>query len=624
MPARKRPVSKQRSSSVSDRSARSKPAKTQAKPSRGTRAVKPAPKKGATGARATRPAAKAPRAPVRPTYDAETVKHMAREVAHWKAEDLAHITKKAPLRRKEFVTDSGIPIPDLLTLADRKYEADEQLGLPGRFPFTRGVQPTVYRGRLWTMRMFAGFGTPEDTNKRFKYLIGHGVTGLSTAFDMPALMGYDADHPLSRGEVGKEGVAISTLKDFELLFDGIELDKVTTSMTINASAIVALCMYIAVAEKQGVPMEKLGGTIQNDMLKEYIAQKEWIVAPRPAVRIVTDMIEFCTKHMPKWNPVSISGYHIREAGATAVQELAFTIADGIGYVEECIKRGMNVDDFAPRLSYFWDVHNDFFEEIAKFRAARRMWARIMRERFGARDPRSMHLRTHAQTAGVSLTAQQPYNNVVRTGIQALAAVLGGTQSLHTNSMDETYALPTEESVTLALRTQQYIAYESGVDRVVDPLAGSYYVEYLTDEMEARAMDYIRRIDEMGGIIRAVEEQFPQKEIGESAYRFQREVEEGDRVILGVNAFKSDTAAPIDLLKIDERVEHGQIERVRKVRAERDDAAVQAALAKVEAAACSTENLMPPVLEAVKAYATLGEICDVFRKVWGQYREGGVF
>ncbi|MCI0671032.1 MAG: methylmalonyl-CoA mutase family protein, partial [Myxococcaceae bacterium] len=501
---------------------------------------------------------------------------------------------------------------------------DEQLGLPGRFPFTRGVQPTVYRGRLWTMRMFAGFGTPEDTNKRFKYLIGHGVTGLSTAFDMPALMGYDADHPMSRGEVGKEGVAISTLKDFELLFDGIELDKVTTSMTINASAIVALCMYIAVAEKQGVPMEKLGGTIQNDMLKEYIAQKEWIVAPRPAVRIVTDMIEFCTKHMPKWNPVSISGYHIREAGATAVQELAFTIADGIGYVEECIKRGMNVDDFAPRLSYFWDVHNDFFEEIAKFRAARRMWARIMRERFGARDPRSMHLRTHAQTAGVSLTAQQPYNNVVRTGIQALAAVLGGTQSLHTNSMDETYALPTEESVTLALRTQQYIAYESGVDRVVDPLAGSYYVEYLTDEMEARAMDYIRRIDEMGGIIRAVEEQFPQKEIGESAYRFQREVEEGDRVILGVNAFKSDTAAPIDLLKIDERVEHGQIERVRKVRAERDDAAVQAALAKVEAAACSTENLMPPVLEAVKAYATLGEICDVFRKVWGQYREGGVF
>ncbi|MCI0572215.1 MAG: methylmalonyl-CoA mutase family protein [Myxococcaceae bacterium] len=609
---------------MSDRSARSKPAKTQAKPSRGTRAVKPAPKKGATGARATRPAAKAPRAPVRPTYDAETVKHMAREVAHWKAEDLAHITKKAPLRRKEFVTDSGIPIPDLLTLADRKYEADEQLGLPGRFPFTRGVQPTVYRGRLWTMRMFAGFGTPEDTNKRFKYLIGHGVTGLSTAFDMPALMGYDADHPMSRGEVGKEGVAISTLKDFELLFDGIELDKVTTSMTINASAIVALCMYIAVAEKQGVPMEKLGGTIQNDMLKEYIAQKEWIVAPRPAVRIVTDMIEFCTKHMPKWNPVSISGYHIREAGATAVQELAFTIADGIGYVEECIKRGMNVDDFAPRLSYFWDVHNDFFEEIAKFRAARRMWARIMRERFGARDPRSMHLRTHAQTAGVSLTAQQPYNNVVRTGIQALAAVLGGTQSLHTNSMDETYALPTEESVTLALRTQQYIAYESGVDRVVDPLAGSYYVEYLTDEMEARAMDYIRRIDEMGGIIRAVEEQFPQKEIGESAYRFQREVEEGDRVILGVNAFKSDTAAPIDLLKIDERVEHGQIERVRKVRAERDDAAVQAALAKVEAAACSTENLMPPVLEAVKAYATLGEICDVFRKVWGQYREGGVF
>jgi methylmalonyl-CoA mutase N-terminal domain/subunit len=360
------------------------------------------------------------------------------------------------------------------------------------------------------------------------------------------------------------------------------------------------------------------------MLKEYIAQKEWIVAPRPAVRIVIDMIEFCTKYMPKWHAVSISGYHIREAGATAVQELAFTLADGIGYVEECVKRGMNVDDFAPRLSFFWDVHNDFFEEIAKFRAARRIWAKVMKERFGAKDPRSMQLRTHAQTAGVSLTAQQPYNNVVRTALQALAAVLGGTQSLHTNSLDETYALPTEESVTLALRTQQLIAHESGVDRVVDPLGGSYYVEYLTDEMEKRAMDYIRRIDEMGGIIRAVEEQYPQKEIGESAYRFQREVEQGDRLIVGVNAFKSDKDAPIDLLKIDEQVAHEQAERLKQVRAERDDAAVKAALAKVEAAARGTDNLMPPVLEAVKAYATLGEISDVFRKVWGAYREGGAF
>jgi methylmalonyl-CoA mutase, N-terminal domain len=437
-------------------------------------------------------------------------------------------------------------------------------------------------------------------------------------------MGYDADHAMSRGEVGKEGVAISTLKDFEILFDGIALDKVTTSMTINASAIVALAMYIAVAEKQGISMDKLGGTIQNDMLKEFIAQKEWIVGPRPAVRIVVDMIEFCTKHMPRWHPVSISGYHIREAGATAVQEMAFTLADGIGYVEECVKRGMNVDDFAPRLSFFWDVHNDFFEEIAKFRAARRIWATTMRERFGAKDPRSLQLKTHAQTAGVSLTAQQPYNNVVRTSLQALAAVLGGTQSLHTNSLDETYALPTEEAVTLALRTQQVIAHESGVDRVVDPLAGSYYVEYLTDEMEKRAREYLERIDAMGGIIRAVEEGYPQKEIGESAYRYQREVEEGDRLIVGLNAFKSTQKTPIALLKIDEKVLEEQTDRLAEVKASRDAAAVEAALAKVEAAARGSDNLMPPVLEAVKAYATLGEISDVFRKVWGQYREGGIF
>jgi methylmalonyl-CoA mutase N-terminal domain/subunit len=431
---------------------------------------------------------------------------------------------------------------------------------------------------------------------------------------------------MSRGEVGKEGVAISTLKDFEILFDGIRLDEVTTSMTINASAIVALCMYIAVAEKQGVPMDKLGGTIQNDMLKEFIAQKEWIVGPRPAVRIVTDMIEFCAKHMPKWNPVSISGYHIREAGATAVQELAFTIADGIGYVEECVKRGMNVDDFAPRLSFFWDVHNDFFEEVAKFRAARRMWAKIMRDRFAALDPRSMMLRTHAQTAGVSLTAQQPYNNVARVALQAFAAVLGGTQSLHTNSLDETYALPTEDAVTIALRTQQIIAHESGADRVVDPLAGSYYVEHLTDEMERRAFDYIRQIDEMGGIVRAVEEGYPQKEIGESAYRFQREVEQGDRLIVGVNAFQSETNdSNIELLKIDDRVAHEQMERLAEVRRSRDAGAVEQALRNVELA-CRDEklNLMPPVLEAVRAYATLGEISDVFRGVWGQYREGGVF
>jgi methylmalonyl-CoA mutase N-terminal domain/subunit len=558
------------------------------------------------------------------TYDAATARQVGAAKKAWEQGEVAKSLARAPARRTEFVTDSGIPIPTVVTPADRAREDSRELGLPGQFPYTRGVQPTMYRGRLWTMRMFAGFGTPADTNQRFKYLMTHGTTGLSTAFDMPALMGYDADHSMSRGEVGKEGVAISTLRDFEILFDGIPLDEVTTSMTINASAIVALCMYIAVAEKQGVPMEKLGGTIQNDMLKEYIAQKEWIVPPRPAVRIVVDMIDFCSRHMPRWHPVSISGYHIREAGATAVQELAFTLADGIGYVEECVKRGMAVDDFAARLSFFWDVHNDFFEEIAKFRAARRIWARVMRERFGARDPRSWQLRTHAQTAGVSLTAQQPYNNVVRTALQGLAAVLGGTQSLHTNSLDETYALPTEESVTLALRTQQLIGYESGVDRVVDPLGGSYYVEYLTDEMEKRALEYIRRIDEMGGIIRAVEEGFPQKEIGESAYRYQREVEEGERLIVGVNAFQSERHEPIEILKIDERVAEGQIERLKKVKAERNAAAVSKALARVEAACRGTDNLMPPVLDAVKAYATLGEISDVFRKVWGQYREGGIF
>jgi len=615
---------------------RTSKAKKAARPVAGSRAAAPEVKKKvparkaaaarkapATPGRKAAPA-KPSRAPAARSYAPEAARAVAKDVARWMREDVDRSKAKMPLRKAEFTTDSGIPIPDLLTLADRQKERPEDMGLPGQFPYTRGPQSTMYRARLWTMRQFAGFGTPQDTNARFKYLLSQGVTGLSTAFDMPALMGYDADHPMSLGEVGKEGVAISTLKDFEILFDGIPLDKVTTSMTINASAIVALCMYIAVADKQGVPLEKLGGTIQNDMLKEFIAQKEWIVGPRPAVRIVVDMIEFCQAHMPRWHPVSISGYHIREAGATAVQEMAFTLADGIGYVEECVKRGMNVDDFAPRLSFFWDVHNDFFEEIAKFRAARRIWAKVMKERFGAKDPRSMMLRTHAQTAGVSLTAQQPYNNVVRTAMQALAAVLGGTQSLHTNSLDETYALPTEDAVTIALRTQQLIAYESGVDRVVDPLAGSYYVEHLTDEMEKRGMEYIHRIDEMGGIIRAVEEQYPQKEIAESAYRFQREVEKGERIIVGVNAFKSDRNAPIDLLKIDEQVAHEQVERLKQVKAGRNEKAVQAALARVEAAARGTGNLMPPVLEAVKAYATLGEVSDVFRKVWGQYREGGTF
>ncbi|TMB06099.1 MAG: methylmalonyl-CoA mutase [Deltaproteobacteria bacterium] len=564
--------------------------------------------------------------------DQDPVARLEAEEERWRKEDLARAVAKSPLRRTEFHTDSGIPVPDLLTPADvgrpsaedvEKYQRD--LGFPGRFPYTRGPQPTMYRGRLWTMRQFAGFGSPEDTNQRFKYLLEHGVTGLSTAFDMPALMGYDADHPLARGEVGKEGVAVSTLKDFEILYGGIPLDRVTTSMTINASAIFALACYVAVAEKQGVSQAELGGTIQNDVLKEYIAQKEWVVGPRPATRIVVDMIEYTAKHMPRWHPVSISGYHIREAGATAVQEMAFTLADGFGYVEECIKRGMDVDDFAARLSFFWDVHNDFFEEIAKFRAARRIYARTMRDRFGATKPISMSLRTHAQTAGVSLTAQQPYNNVVRTALQALAAVLGGTQSLHTNSLDETYALPTEESVKLALRTQQLIAHESGVDRVVDPLAGSYYVEYLTDEMEKRALHILDKIAQLGGIIRAVEEGYPQREIAESAYQFQREVETGERKIVGVNSFKSEREEPISILKIDEKVAHDQVERLQAVKRSRSQAAVQEKLRAVEAA-CRDErnNLMVPVLEAVKAYCTLGEVCDVFRKVWGAYREKGSF
>jgi methylmalonyl-CoA mutase, N-terminal domain len=568
-----------------------------------------------------------PRAPARadhPVYAREEIARVLAEREAWTREELAEALAKLP-RRKEFETDSGIPIPDVVDPGHVR-EADplRDVGYPGRFPFTRGPQPTMYRGRLWTMRQFAGFGTPEDTNRRFKYLLQHGVTGLSTAFDMPALMGYDADHPMSRGEVGKEGVAVSSLEDFELLFDGIPLADVTTSMTINATAVVALAMYVAVAEKQGVPRAKLGGTLQNDMLKEYIAQKEWMIPPAPAVKVNCDVIEFCAKEMPRWNPVSISGYHIREAGATAVQELAFTLADGIEYVQECVDRGLDVDGFAQRLSFFWDVHNDFFEEVAKFRAARRIWARTMKERFGAKRKESLLLRTHAQTAGVSLTAQQPYNNVVRTTLQAFAAVLGGTQSLHTNSLDETYALPTEEAVTIALRTQQIIAFESGADRVVDPLAGSWYVEWLTDEMERRALDHIRRIDEMGGMLRAVEEGYPQREIAESAYRWQKEIEAGDRVVVGVNAFRLDEAEPIPILKIDEDVARGQVERLRAVRARRSAARVAETLAGVDRACRDGTNVVPPVVEAVKAYATLGEISDVLRAVFGTYREDGRF
>jgi methylmalonyl-CoA mutase N-terminal domain/subunit len=553
------------------------------------------------------------------------LEQIARAQAEWLEKDVRAGLGRLPLRRPAFQTDSGIPIPDLLTPADRKDERYlEDIGFPGQFPFTRGPQATMYRGRLWTMRQFAGFGTPEDTNARFKYLLSQGMTGLSTAFDMPALMGYDSDHLLSRGEVGKEGVSVSSLEDMETLFDGIPLDQVTTSMTINATASVALAMYVAIADKRGIPRSKLGGTIQNDMLKEFVAQKEWVVGPRPAVRVVTDMIEFAAKELPRWHPVSISGYHIREAGATAVQEMAFTLADGFAYVEACIERGLNVDDFAPRLSFFWDVHNDFFEEVAKFRAARRVWARRMRDRYGAKDPRSLMLRTHAQTAGVSLTAQQPYNNVVRVALQAFAAVVGGTQSLHTNSLDETYALPTEEAVTIALRTQQIIGFESGADRVVDPLAGSYYVEYLTDEMEKRALHYIDRIDRMGGMIRAVEEGFPQREIADAAYQHQREVESGDRTIVGVNRFQNEEGSNISLLKIEDAVAHHQQEKLKALKARRDAKAVQRALARIEGTCRSGENVMPALIDGVKAYVTLGEISDVYRQVWGAYREAASF
>ncbi|MGE5175787.1 MAG: methylmalonyl-CoA mutase [Hyphomicrobiales bacterium] len=523
-----------------------------------------------------------------------------------------------------FETLSGIPIAPLYTERDLPADEDARLARPGEYPFLRGLHPEMYRTRLWTMRQFAGFGSAEHTNQRFHYLLSQGMTGLSTAFDMPTLMGYDADHPMSLGEVGREGVAISTLEDMEILFRGIPLDQVTTSMTINAPAIVLLAMYVAVAEERGVGPEKLGGTVQADMLKEFIAQKEWICPPRPSVKLCVDMIEWCAEHMPKWNSISISGYHIREAGATAVQELAFTLADGIGYVEECVKRGMDVDSFAPRLSFFWDVHNDFFEEIAKFRAGRKIWATVMRDRFHAKNPRSWQLRTHAQTAGVSLTAQQPLNNVARVAIQALAAVLGGTQSLHTNSMDETLALPTEEAATVALRTQQIIAYETGVPAIPDPLGGSYFVEALTAKVEEEALAYIRRIDEMGGIIQAVERGYPQKEIAASAYRFQQQVERGERVIVGVNRFDTDEEIPIPVLKIDPEIERRQIERVRAVRAKRPAEAHAKAIGALRDACMSDRNLVPYVLDAVRAYATLGEISDVFREAFGVYREPAVF
>jgi methylmalonyl-CoA mutase N-terminal domain/subunit len=500
------------------------------------------------------------------------------------------------------------------------WRSEEQLGQPGAFPFTRGPHPTMYRGKLWTMRMFSGFGSPDDTNQRFKFLLAQGQTGLSTAFDMPTLMGYDPDHPLSAGEVGREGVSVASLDDMRRLFADIPLHQVSTSMTINAPAVVLLALYEALAEERGIPPEKLAGTIQNDMFKEFIAQKEWICGLRPHLRIVKDMLVHCTRRMPRWNTISVSGYHIREAGATAVQELAFTLADGIGYVELGLEAGLTVDDFAPRLSFFWDVHNDFFEEIAKLRAARRLWARIMRDRFKARNPRSWMLRAHAQTAGVSLVAQQPLNNVVRTALQALAGVLGGVQSLHTNSYDETYALPTEEAATLALRTQQIVAHESGVANVVDPLGGSYFVESLTDRMEAEAVRYLDKIDAMGGIARAIEEGYPQREIAAAAYTYQREVDANERVVVGVNRHVSEEQSPIPILKIDLRPEQEQIANVRRLRQRRSADAAQRGIDAVRRACESSENIMDACLVAVKQGVTLGEICQVFREVFGEHRD----
>jgi len=531
----------------------------------------------------------------------------------------------SPEREGElFSTISGLENEPLYTAADVEVDHDRDLGYPGVFPFTRGVYPSMYRGKLWTMRQFAGFGTAEETNERFRYLLEHGQTGLSTAFDMPTLMGYDSDHPRSLGEVGREGVAIDSLDDTETLFQGIPLGEVSTSMTINSPAAMMLAFYICVAEQQGVPRAELRGTIQTDILKEYIAQKEWIFPPEPSMRLVTDMVQFCSEELPRWHPISISGYHIREAGSNAVQELAFTLANGFAYVDAAIERGLGVDDFAPRLSFFFNAHLDFFEEIAKYRAARRIWARELRDRYGAKNPRSWLMRFHTQTAGVSLTAQQPEVNIVRTALEALAAVLGGTQSLHTNSFDEALALPTENAVRLALRTQQVIAHETGVVNTIDPLGGSYYVEDLTNRLEAEAYDYFDRIEKLGGVVPAIKENFFQREIADASFRYQAEVEAKQRIIVGVNRYELEDE-PIEILKIDPALEGQQIERVQALRARRDSAKVEAGLARLkEGAAREDVNLMPALVDAARDYVTLGEMCDALREVWGVWRETPVF
>jgi len=553
-------------------------------------------------------------------FDKNKVEKIAGKKGEWEKGPVAKALARGKERKESFLTSSGIPVERLYTpaeIADFDYEAN--LGLPGHYPFTRGVQPTMYRGRFWTMRQYAGFATAEESNKRYKYLLEQGQTGLSVAFDLPTQIGYDSDDAIAQGEIGKVGVAIDSLADMETLFSGIPLDKVSTSMTINAPASVLLAMYIAVGEKQGVSADKLNGTIQNDILKEYSARGTYIYPPAPSMRLITNIFEFCASHVPNWNTISISGYHIREAGSTAAQEVAFTLADGIAYVEAAIKAGLDVDSFAGRLSFFFNAHNDLLEEVAKFRAARRIWAKLMKERFGAKDPRSWMLRFHTQTGGSTLTAQQPDNNIVRVAIQTLAAVLGGTQSLHTNSKDEALALPTEESVRIALRTQQIVAYESGVCDTVDPLAGSYYVESLTNSLEQKAMEYIEKIDKMGGAVKAIEQGYVQKEIADSSYAYQKEVEAGRSVVVGLNKFQVKEKPVEGLLRVDPSVGEGQVKKLQAMKAARDNVAVQNKLVELKKAAGTEANLMPYILDAVRVYCTEGEICNVMREVFGEYR-----
>jgi methylmalonyl-CoA mutase N-terminal domain/subunit len=551
-------------------------------------------------------------------YDTKKLKKIKKASVAW-TEKTQNLLDKRPERKESFQTLSGIPVERVYSpLSGAACGYAKDLGFPGSYPYTRGVQPTMYRGRLWTMRQYAGFASAEASNKRYKYLLEQGQTGLSVAFDLPTQIGYDSDHPMARGEVGKVGVAIDSLKDMQALFDGIPLDQVSTSMTINAPAAILLAMYVQTAAKQGVGSEKLKGTIQNDILKEYAARGTYIFPPAPSMRLITDIFAFCSQNIPRWNTISISGYHIREAGSTAVQEVAFTLANGIAYVEAALQAGLKVDDFAPRLSFFFNAHVDFLEEIAKFRAARRLWAKIMKERFGAKSPKSLMLRFHTQTAGCTLTAQQPQNNVIRVTLQALSAVLGGTQSLHTNSMDEAFSLPSEEAVQVAVRTQQVIAYESGVANTVDPLGGSFYVERLTSEIENRAQTYIDEIDEMGGSVTAIEQGYIQKEIQESAYAYQKAVEAGEQIVVGLNKFRDEVVPPRNPLRVDPAVMESQVARLKQLKAERDNPAVASAIEKLKKCAQGNDNLMPPIIEAVTSYATLGEVCDTLREVFGEY------